>query len=239
MERTCKQCGKKFIMTDSEVEFFSSKGLNIPKRCRECREANKPVQSKPVQSTQGYRKRNNYRRHNIESVLAKWLIAISLIIILISVYPTFFQSTDLEKNNNDERYEITQNSAKPDIQDVAQETLPVTAQEIAQETTQETVQEEPLEDSSATIPYKFRNDDLLQNHYNKHGIGMGFDFAKEYEQAANKVISSPDALHKNEKEDGDDVYYLESTNEFVVVSTDGFIRTYFYPDNGKSYYDKQ
>ena len=42
-----------------------------------------------------------------------------------------------------------------------------------------------------------------------------------------------------EKEDGDDVYYLEETNEFVVVSTDGFIRTYFCPDSGKKYFDKQ
>ncbi len=42
-----------------------------------------------------------------------------------------------------------------------------------------------------------------------------------------------------DKEDGDDVYYLESTNEFVIVSTDGYIRTYFYPSNGKDYFDRQ
>ena len=37
----------------------------------------------------------------------------------------------------------------------------------------------------------------------------------------------------------DDVYYLESTNEFVIVATDGYIRTYFKPDDGKAYYDRQ
>ena len=37
----------------------------------------------------------------------------------------------------------------------------------------------------------------------------------------------------------DDVYYLEETNEFVIVSTKGYIRTYFKPDSGKRYYDKQ
>ena len=30
-----------------------------------------------------------------------------------------------------------------------------------------------------------------------------------------------------------------ATNDFVVVSTDGFIRTYFRPDSGKSYFDRQ
>lgn len=46
-------------------------------------------------------------------------------------------------------------------------------------------------------------------------------------------------LYKTEKEDGDDVYYKEDTNEFVVVSTDGYIRTYFNPDSGKKYFDRQ
>ena len=36
-----------------------------------------------------------------------------------------------------------------------------------------------------------------------------------------------------------DVYYKEDTNEFVVVSTDGYIRTYFNPDSGKKYFDRQ
>lgn len=36
-----------------------------------------------------------------------------------------------------------------------------------------------------------------------------------------------------------DVYYVESTNEFVIVSTDGYIRTYFKPDAGISYYNRQ
>ena len=52
-------------------------------------------------------------------------------------------------------------------------------------------------------------------------------------------MNNPNALHKNEKEDNDDVYYLEETNEFVIVSTDGYIRTYFYPDSGIDYYNKQ
>jgi len=87
--------------------------------------------------------------------------------------------------------------------------------------------------------YCFRNEELLNSHYEKHGKDMGFASALEYELAASAVVTNPAALHKTEKEDGDDVYYIEDTNEFVVVSTDGYIRTYFCPDSGKAYFDRQ
>ena len=87
--------------------------------------------------------------------------------------------------------------------------------------------------------YCFRNEDLLNQHYEKHGKEMGFASAAEYEMAASAVITNSKALHKTEAEDGDDVYYIEETNEFVVVSTDGYIRTYFNPSSGKEYFDRQ
>ena len=68
---------------------------------------------------------------------------------------------------------------------------------------------------------------------------MGFKDAESYEEAASEVVNNPDALHKTEKEDGDDVYYLKDTNEFVVVSGDGYIRTYFNPNDGINYYNRQ
>lgn len=85
----------------------------------------------------------------------------------------------------------------------------------------------------------FRSDALREEHYQKHGIEMGFASAKEYEKAAAAVVSDSRALHKLEKEDGDDVYYIEETNEFVIVSTDGYIRTYFYPRDGIRYFERQ
>ena len=90
-----------------------------------------------------------------------------------------------------------------------------------------------------SIAYSFRTEELLLNHYEKHGIEMGFASAEEYEAAANRVISHPDVLYKLEAEDNDHVYYLEETNEFVVVSTDGYIRTYFLPDRGIDYFNAQ
>lgn len=85
----------------------------------------------------------------------------------------------------------------------------------------------------------FRNENLLNDHYEKHGKEMGFASAKSYEAAACKVVENRQSLHKTEAEDGDDVYYLESTNELVIVSKDGYIRTYFCPSDGIDYYNRQ
>lgn len=87
--------------------------------------------------------------------------------------------------------------------------------------------------------YSFRNERLLNQHYEKHGIEMGFDTIEEYVAAANAVINHPDVLHKLEAEDNDDIYFLEATSEFVVVSTDGYIRTYFIASGGIDYYNRQ
>lgn len=87
--------------------------------------------------------------------------------------------------------------------------------------------------------YTFRTEQNLTQHFEKHGNEFDYKTKEEYVAGANRVISSKEALHKLEKEDGDDVYYLEATNEFVVVSKQGYIRTYFKPDKGIAYYNKQ
>lgn len=105
--------------------------------------------------------------------------------------------------------------------------------------TQDTQSTQDIRDAQDTTTVRFRSTRLRQEHYEKHGIEMGFTSPEAYEQAAAAVVQNKDALHKLEEEDGDDVYYLESTNEFVIVSTGGYIRTYFYPSNGKDYFDRQ
>ena len=93
------------------------------------------------------------------------------------------------------------------------------------------------------VEYQFRSKKLLNEHFEKHGQEFAEDFdyktAKEYEKGASDVINNSEALHKTEAEDGDGVYYIEATNEFVILSKDGYIRTYFRPNGGKSYYDRQ
>ena len=89
------------------------------------------------------------------------------------------------------------------------------------------------------VEYHFRNEKYLEDHYQKHGIEMGFSSASEYEKAASDLINNEDCLYKNEKEGNDGVYYLESTNEFAILSSDGYIRTYFMPDDGIDYFNRQ
>lgn len=91
----------------------------------------------------------------------------------------------------------------------------------------------------AELKYKFKKSEYLTEHFQKHGAEFPYATEDEYLAGANHVIENPNALHKLEAEDGDDVYYVESTNEFVIVSTDGYIRTYFRPDSGIDYFDRQ
>ena len=124
-----------------------------------------------------------------------------------------------------------------------------TANQIQIETTSTEAKDETSSDEKDSLEkpdelnedteYTFRNEDRLDDHYEKHGKEMGFKDAESYEEAASEVVNNPDALHKTEKEDGDDVYYLKDTNEFVVVSGDGYIRTYFNPNDGINYYNRQ
>lgn len=148
---------------------------------------------------------------------------IFILIIVLAVLVLAFGCNRARNQDHDQPQATTQ-------------TEQMTAQEQATETTQ-------VQTTETTQPpkadYKFRSSDRLKEHYKKHGKYMGFDSPEEYLAAANAVISNPDALTKTEKEDGDYLYYVEDTNEFVVLSTDGYIRTYFCPDSGKRYFDKQ
>ncbi len=41
MKIICKQCHREFEFTESEIQFYKSKGLSLPKRCKNCRQQNK------------------------------------------------------------------------------------------------------------------------------------------------------------------------------------------------------
>lgn len=97
------------------------------------------------------------------------------------------------------------------------------------------VTQEPIE----LTDYEFRNKNLRDSHFEKHGIEMGFETVEDYILAANMVISNPEALHKLEAEDNDHIYFLEETNEFVVLSQDGYIRTYYIANGGIDYFNRQ
>lgn len=290
MKRTCIQCGKEFEITQSEINFYKSKNLQLPKRCKECRAENKGKKnsqsaadnssaSKPQQTskkTQTSAAKKPFGSKGIIGIIAFIVVAV------IAVFGFF------GKGNTDSGL------SQPETDAYFEEFIPETGSQPESETAAETANDNPYADaptvnadnnpldenvsfyigedeettkkqntqhnddltapvyteketqSSAssgsqvsTKNYYFRNQKLLDQHYNKHGKEMGFKSAAAYEAAASKVINNPNALHKTEKEDGDYVYYVKSSNEFVILSTDGYIRTYFNPSGGLDYYNRQ
>jgi len=207
MQKTCKQCGKPFTLTQSEIDFYEEKNLSIPKRCKECRSQNRQhnhSSGQPVYTSSGTDYKNHKGNRSFISKIAGFLIAAVMIIFAgCQLVPSLLGTDTADSGNN-----------APSSYSA---------------------------DSGYTAPssYAFRSEKLLSEHYSKHGIEMGFASAKEYEAGAVAVIENAAALNKVELEDGDEVYYLKSTNEFVVVSTDGYIRTYFKPDDGIAYYNRQ
>lgn len=147
------------------------------------------------------------------------------------------QVTSEDNNSNDNQVTSEDNNSNDD-QATSEDTTTNDGQaNNSQNNNVAKTEDEEKETEESTLT--FRNQKLLNSHYEKHGKEMGFASAKEYEKAAARVVTNQDALHKTEAEDGDDVYYIESTNEFVVVSKDGYLRTYFYPSDGLDYYNRQ
>ncbi len=222
VEKTCKQCGKTFQLSDSEIEFYKSKNLELPKRCKECRKSNQTTieNVKPKDKDSDSKTEEKPLEKQTETPPKKshstiWNRILSTLVLLavlaISAKYGFHgdDTSDTLKTNSDKNIE---NSLTEDKKD------------------------DPVK---ALKEYEFRKEEYLEDHFKKHGAEFEYKTAEEYEAGANRVINTEGVLHKIEKEDGDDVYYLEETNEFVIVSTDGYIRTYFKPTDGIDYYNRQ
>lgn len=166
-------------------------------------------------------------------------VASFLVLVVGSITGVHFAQEQPEEVQTADAVTTSRDSLQTESSVMAEEINTTTITATVSLQTEQSEQTAAAEESSSAVYYAFRNDSLLDSHYEKHGIEMGFDCAEDYEAAANAVITDENALHKQEAEDGDDIYYLEDTNEFVVVSGDGYIRTYFEPSSGMAYYERQ
>ena len=250
IKRKCTQCGKEFFLSDSEIDFYNKKNLNLPKRCKDCRNANKHINSITYNGEQRDTTPNNSRfSKRIGGLIIFAVVAVFSLIIGISqnlkLEEIFFNSSDYKKEIlTESAYTNTVTSASTEIEisETNESAYTNTVTSVSTEIDISETTEQASSDTQSidkTVKFTFRSAEALNEHYQKHGIAMGFSSAQKYEEAAGNVVISSDSLHKTEKEDGDDIYYNESTNEFVIISTDGYIRTYFYPDDGKEYFDRQ
>lgn len=205
-KKICVQCKKEFLLTDSEIAFYKGKGFSLPKRCKECRDANRKTNAgmnlDEVQKnynkditvdtlTVKNRKQQNKKKNSLYYIFA-------LLIILIVGLGALFSSGGSSNEKS--------TGSVGDYQQYS---------------------------------YNFSSEEALNSHYQKHGYEFGYTSAEQYLQGAIRVIENPSSLKKTEAEDGDYVYYLQSTNEIVFVSSGGVIRTYFKPTDGIAYFNRQ
>lgn len=211
-KRICKQCGKEFLLSDSEIDFYKGRKLEIPKRCSKCREENKNNKNNrssvkinsnddnyknkvKVSSDNVNRSDKNNNNGNKKTIRNALLALVVIAILFVSkIFGVSFENinTGFDSEGNQSRDYL-----------------------------------------------EFRNDKYLEDHFKKHKNEFDYDTKEEYLAGANAIINSPSSLHKLEKEEGDEVYYDIDKNEIVFVSTDGYIRTYFKPSDGINYFNRQ
>ncbi len=81
-------------------------------------------------------------------------------------------------------------------------------------------------------------------HYKRHGKQMGFEnniqgYSKEAKEFAVKEDDNIISFIANEHKHNSTYKYDKETNEFMVISRDGKIVTYFPPRDGIKYFYKQ
>ncbi len=85
----------------------------------------------------------------------------------------------------------------------------------------------------------FRTQRQLEDHYRRHGGELGYRSMDDYVSGANAVISRPGNMSSLQN-DGDTQYLNPDTCEYVVVSRDQYIRTYFRPNRDcVRYFERQ
>ena len=214
MKYICKQCGKEFEITEGEADFFLSKGMKLPKRCKECRQANKIKKENDSDAA--------IRLERKPSKVKNLKVILGVVAILILAGFGFSKLPAL----------INYNSGYDDSS-VSTTVYTFSGYGTSSAIAGEAEEYLPVDETMLT----FRNVDLLISHYQKHGAEVGASSPDEYQRKAAAVVSSENVLHKTESEDGDYVYFNPSTGEFVIVSTDGYIRTYYIAD--MDYFERQ
>jgi filamentous hemagglutinin len=115
---------------------------------------------------------------------------------------------------------------------------------VAPQTGTETLSPSTSNDDSASVVWSHGRGGARANaeeHWEKHGSEFReFHSAREYEEGALQFVRHPPSgtLTKS-RENGDTLFYDPATNTFAVADAEGEPRTFFRPDSGRSYWDRQ
>lgn len=98
--------------------------------------------------------------------------------------------------------------------------------------------------SSGHVVWSHGRDGAVRNaeeHWEKHGAEFPeFHSAHDYEEGALRFVTHPPQgtlIKTNDR--GDTLYYEPATNTFAVKDGRGEPRTFFRPDDGRAYWDRQ
>jgi pyocin large subunit-like protein len=86
------------------------------------------------------------------------------------------------------------------------------------------------------------NKKSLDTHFDDHAKSMGFDSKESYKQHAIKFANTVDRKNCESFVDGRTgatYKYNRVTNEFAIITKDGYVTTYYKPKGGYGYYKKQ
>ncbi len=204
MKSKCIQCGKAFEISESEKQFFESKNLTLPKRCRECREKNKNSgnSKKNKKATKNAHKYNSYYVKKDKTVTLTTVI-LTIIVVLVA----FILKTDTT---------FTVITAGVALLSLIKYILGLGKGKVFIQ-----------EFDTSLYKYTFYDTNSMVKHYVKHGEQTNCNSMEHYLYKANMVIVDKKSLTKEQKKDGDRIYYNNRTKEFVVIAKAGYVRTYF------------
>ncbi len=214
MKKKCVQCGKAFEISESEKQFFESKNLTLPKRCRECREKNKNSgnSQKNTKATKSTIKYDSYyvKKESTATLTTVILTSIvALVAFILKADTTFTIITAGVALISLIKYILGSGKNKVFIQEF----------------------------DTSIYKYTFYDTNSMVKHYVKHGEQTDCNSMEDYLYKANMVIIDKKSLTKEQKKDGDRIYYNNRTKEFVVIAKAGYVRTYFIASD--KYYNKQ
>ncbi len=220
MDRICVQCGKRYTLSESEVHFYESKNLSIPKRCKECRERNKKygIDSTSPELWQHSDKYGSYNSYFVNNTNAKSAVA-SFVIMMVSA---FFAGLSLFLQIG---WAFVILSAVSFIFSSIIFAASFFSTKVLVE-----------EFDTTEYMHTFYDMKSMTEHYVKHGRETHSDSMEDYLSKANKVITDKGCRTKTIS-NGDKLYYKPQTNEFVVIAKAGYIRTYFIAND--KYYCQQ
>lgn len=91
------------------------------------------------------------------------------------------------------------------------------------------------------IEVRFETPEKTQKHYDKHIDKYGNISISEYIALANELVNAKDTddIERIVRSDESTAIYRFSTNDFLVITKDGYIRTFFKPDDGEAYWREE